>query len=94
MIPHMTLESLFGTIAFITSIIGLLPQSYKALKTRSTDDVSMFMLINYLACSVAWVAYGMCIHSAFVLLSNAFCALSSFVLMLQKIYYDRLSTAY
>lgn len=48
-----TIQQLFGFIAFVTSLIGLLPQVYKAYITKSTQDVSLSMLINYLIGSVS-----------------------------------------
>ena len=86
----MSFETVFGALALITSLIGLLPQSYKAFKTRSTTDVSMGMLINYLTCSTAWILYAICINSGFVLWSNVFCIFSCAALIWQKRHYDNL----
>ena len=85
----MNIETFFGTIAFVTSLIGLLPQAYKAFKTRSTDDISQLMIINYLLCSLAWIIYGLYIHSSFVLFSNIVGLFTSLLLMWQKKYYDK-----
>lgn len=81
-------QSIFGFVALITSFIGLLPQSYKAYKTRSTQDISMLMIMNYLLCSLAWIIYGTCISAGFVVASNVVCMLSSVLLIAQKRYYD------
>jgi len=81
---------LSGTIAFITSLIGLLPQIIKALKTKSTQDISMLMVINYLLCSFAWIVYGAYTDSLFVLASNVIGLLTCCILILQKRYYDAL----
>ena len=81
-------QSIFGYVALITSFIGLLPQSLKAYKTRSTQDVSMLMVLNYLLCSLAWIIYGTCIDAGFVVASNVVCLLSSVLLIGQKRYYD------
>lgn len=83
------LENLFGSIALITSFIGLLPQIVKALKTRSTQDLSMAMLINYLICSFAWIFYGGFTNSGFVLWSNLLGLATSLALILLKFYYDK-----
>ena len=83
------IQSTFGVVALATSFIGLLPQSYKAFKTRSTHDVSMLMLLNYFICSVAWVIYGICIHAGFVISSNIVGLASCLLLILQKVYYDK-----
>ena len=82
-------EIIFGSIAFVTSIIGLLPQLVKATKTRSTQDISMMMLINYLVCSIAWIIYGGYSNSMFVLLSNILGSFSSLVLIFVKFTFDK-----
>ncbi|WP_131778710.1 SemiSWEET family sugar transporter [Legionella bozemanae] len=77
-----------GIVAFITSFIGLLPQIIKSLKTKSTQDLSMIMLINYLVCSAAWIIYGSSTDSFFVLSANVVGLLVSLLLILLKRHYD------
>ncbi len=85
----MILTDVFGFIAFFTSVIGLLPQIIKATQTRSTQDISMAMLINYLICSIAWIIYGSCSNSIFVLSSNLLGSLSSLTLIFLKLSFDK-----
>jgi MtN3 and saliva related transmembrane protein len=85
------LENFFGTLALITSIIGLIPQIYKSAKTRSTFDVSMIMLINYLTCSICWIIYGLYQGSSFVVWSNIVGCVTSLISIIQKYYYDKYS---
>ncbi|QMT61501.1 SemiSWEET family sugar transporter [Legionella sp. PC997] len=84
----MSIVMLSGMIAFITSFIGLLPQIIKSLKTRSTQDLSMIMLINYLICSIAWIIYGSSTDSFFVTSSNVVGLIVSLLLILLKRHYD------
>ncbi|KTD70853.1 SemiSWEET family sugar transporter [Legionella tucsonensis] len=77
-----------GIIAFITSFIGLLPQIIKSLKTKSTQDLSMIMLINYFICSVAWIIYGSSTDSFFVISANVVGLIVSLLLILLKRHYD------
>ena len=84
-----SIENFFGTLALITSLIGLLPQVYKAYRTQSTQDVSLIMVINYVVCSVAWIVYGLYQGSSFVVWSNIAGLIISFICLTQKIYYDR-----
>lgn len=79
-----------GLIASITGIIGFIPQIRKAYKTKSMTDVSMALLLNYLACCVSWMIYGALDTSFFVLWSNVFGSVVSVVTVIQKIYYDKL----
>ena len=82
------LQNIFGFIAFITSIIGLFPQVYKAYQTRSTNDISMIMLLNFLICSLAWIGYGSYSGSFYVAASNILGLLSCLILLILKFRYD------
>ncbi len=88
----MTLSILTGTIALITSFIGLLPQIYKTLRTRSAQDLSMLMLINYFICSLAWIIYGQETGSTLVMASNVLGILVCSVLIYLKYNYDKKSS--
>ena len=83
------IQSTFGAIALATSFIGLLPQSWKAFKTKSTQDVSTAMVLNYLLCSIAWIIYGICIKAGFVVSSNVVGLASCLLLLFQKRHYDK-----
>lgn len=83
------IENIFGTIALITTLIGLLPQVYKTYMTKSAGDLSMLMLINYFICSIAWIIYGNATESSFVTYSNYCGLLTSIILILQKFHYDK-----
>lgn len=84
----MSIANLFGSIAFVTSVIGLLPQVIKSIQTKSTQDVSMLMLINYAVCSIAWIVYGSSTGSFFVLMSNVLGIISALILIWLKLVYD------
>lgn len=86
------MEELFGFIALFTSLIGLLPQIYKAYITKSTNDISMFMLINYCICSISWIIYGLYQCSRFVIASNIVGLVISLISIIQKRYYDGKNT--
>jgi MtN3 and saliva related transmembrane protein len=77
-----------GAIAFITSFVGLLPQIFKTLKTKSSQDLSMLMLVNYFICSMAWIVYGGTTGSMVVLASNVLGLIVSIALILLKMKYD------
>ncbi len=83
------MKEIFGTIALITAIIGLLPQVIKSYRTKSTDDVSMLMLWNYFIGSVAWIVHGLYISSTYVVLSNIFGGIISAISIYQKFKYDK-----
>jgi len=80
---------IIGTTALITTIIGLFPQIYKVFKTKSAKDISMVMLVNFFACSLAWIIYGIGTQSKFIIESNSACLISAIILIMQKKYYDK-----
>lgn len=84
----MSIVMFSGVVAFITSFIGLLPQIIKSLRTRSTQDISMMMLINYIVCSIAWIVYGSSTDSFFVISSNVAGLILSLLLIILKRRYD------
>lgn len=84
----MSYENIFGFIALISSMIGLFPQIYKAIKTQSTHDISMLMLINFTICSIAWIVYGSYALSLFVVASNILGLCSCLILIFLKWHYD------
>ena len=84
----MNLINISGTIALITSLIGLLPQLFKALRTRSTEDISQVMLWNFTLCSIAWVVYGLATNALFVWASNVVGLVVCLLLILVKYHYD------
>lgn len=82
------IETFFGSVALITSFIGLTPQVYKAYLTKSTHDISLLMLLNYISCSIAWIIYGYYHNLNIVILSNTVGFIVSFISIVQKYYYD------
>jgi MtN3 and saliva related transmembrane protein len=79
---------ILATAALLSSVIGLLPQVYKAFKTKSAKDVSLFMAVNYFLGSLCWVSYGFSIGSFVVIVSNVAMFVASGILIFQKNYYD------
>jgi MtN3 and saliva related transmembrane protein len=79
----------FGIIASVTTVIGIIPQCYKSYQTKSMDDVSMGMLINYMICSIAWLCYGICTSEPFVAGCNVLCVITSVVSLWQKKHYSK-----
>ena len=84
----MAIETIFGVIAFVTSVIGLFPQIHKAIKTKSTNDISMLMILNFTICSLAWMVYGADTRSIYVFASNLVGLISCIILIVLKRRYD------
>lgn len=84
----MTIVEFFGTIALITTLIGISPQVYKTYKTKSAGDISYLMLYNFLICSIAWTVYGFYTEAGFVLYSNILSTVVCTISIIQKYHYD------
>lgn len=82
------MEWFFGKLAFVTTLIGLIPQIIKAYQTKSMGDVSMFMLLNCWVCALSWLIYGICIASSELIWSEIFCLIVTTVSVAQKVIYD------
>lgn len=82
------MKNFFWALAFVTTLIGFIPQIIKAYRTKSMKDVSMFMLLNCWVCAFAWLAYGFCISDSGLILSEIFCLIVTTVSVMQKVKYD------
>lgn len=87
-VKNMLIVTLSAAVAFVTTVIGLLPQVYKTFKTKSSKDISMLMLINCMICSLAWLVYSGCTRDWVVFGSNVFGFATALTLIFQKKYYD------
>ncbi len=77
--------SIISFVALITSTISLLPQIYHTYRSKSVEGLSMMMLINFLICSLSWIAYGCLTNARSVWITNCIMTLFSCVLIAFKI---------
>ena len=82
------LLKIIGFLAAFTSTISLIPQLVQSYNTKSVNDLSIWMLWNFLFSSVFWVMYGVMIASNAVLGTNLIMLLFSVWLLILKIKYD------
>jgi len=74
-----------GSIAGVLTTVSFLPQVYQAWKTKSTETISMPMLIMMTSGVFLWLVYGILINQMPVIIPN-FCTLVSvFVLLRLKL---------
>ncbi len=60
----------FGFVAAFLTTIAFLPQVLKTFRTKSANDVSIFMLILFILGLFFWIIYGFRSHSIPVLIAN------------------------
>ncbi len=84
----MPLEVLFGWAASFLCTLILVPQIFKALKTRHTDDVSMLMLLLSVSGNAFWAAHASITQNIPLLVGASFISLMSIMLIIFKYKYD------
>ena len=84
----MSTEVLLGWIASLFCTLILVPQIIKALKTRHTDDVSMFMLILSVAGNSFWVAHASMTQNIPLIVGAGLISLMSITLIIFKYLFD------
>ena len=85
------LVNIIGFLAAFTSTISLIPQVIKMYKTRSVDDLSTWMIVNFLLTSILWVIYGFLITSWSVWLTNIFMLLFALIMIWLKVRYGKMA---
>ena len=84
----MPTEVLLGWIASSLCTLILIPQIFKALKTKQTDDVSMFMLVLSVAGNGFWVAHATMTQNTPLIVGAGLIALMSITLIVFKYLFD------
>ena len=79
---------LFGFLAALLTTIAFLPQLYKTWRTKSADDVSLFMLILFITGLICWIIYGLKINSVPILIANIVTFIFNFLILILKISYS------
>lgn len=78
-----------GFAAGFLMAITMIPQIIKSLKTKSVEDISLLMLIIYVASAFLWVIYGILIKSLPVAITDAFAFCVSSMQLAIKIKYTK-----
>jgi len=63
---------MIGIVAGICTAVSLLPQLFKILKEKKTDDISYFMLFILLTGLAGWVWYGILKEDYPIIFTNSF----------------------
>jgi len=88
MVTNMQIEVVFGwTASFLCTLI-LVPQIFKAVQTKHTDDVSMSMLIISVAGNGFWVAHASLTQNIPLIVGAGLISFMSIALIIFKYMYD------
>ncbi len=86
--PHLFLN-LTGSAAALLTTISFVPQLVRVWRRKSASDISlsMFLLFNLGLC--LWLAYGIGLHSAPIIVANTATLALSLAILALKVRYDR-----
>lgn len=83
------MENLVGLLAGVLTTIAFVPQLLKIYATKSGKDVSARMFVLFSAGVALWLAYGILIRSAPVIIANLVTLCLAIAIMGLKIHYAR-----
>jgi MtN3 and saliva related transmembrane protein len=76
-------------MATVFAVSSSIPQIIKALKTRKTDDVSIWLVVVLIIGLSLWVIYGVGINDLLVSIANSIAVAINTFLLILKIKYSR-----
>jgi MtN3 and saliva related transmembrane protein len=80
---------LLGYVAGIVQTIRTVPQIVSSTKTKSTKDLSLWMILFSLAGALLWLAYGFMITSMPIIITDLISSFLLSVLLVIKLNFDR-----
>jgi len=78
---------LIGFSAAFLTMFAFIPQVVKSLKTKSVKDVSLFTLLQLSFGVSLWIAYGVHLNDAIIIIANATTLLSMVILLFLYYHY-------
>ncbi|HYQ73043.1 MAG TPA: SemiSWEET transporter [Gammaproteobacteria bacterium] len=80
----MDITNIIGTLAGTLTTIAFIPQVVRTWKTRSAQDISLFMFLLFSCGVLLWLIYGFLLHALPIILANGITlALSTSILVLK-----------
>jgi MtN3 and saliva related transmembrane protein len=78
---------LLGFAAGSLTTLAFIPQTLHSLRTRSVNDLSLAMLVAFNAGVALWLAYGILIGAAPIIVANLATLAQSLTLLVLKLHY-------
>jgi MtN3 and saliva related transmembrane protein len=80
----MDITNIIGSLAGGLTTIAFIPQVVRTWKTRSAQDISLFMFLLFSCGVLLWLIYGILLHALPIILANGITlALSTSILALK-----------
>jgi MtN3 and saliva related transmembrane protein len=81
--------TIIGIMATVFAVSSSIPQIIKGLKTRKTDDVSIWLVVVLIIGLGLWVIYGIGINDLLISIANSIAVAINTFLLILKIKYSR-----
>ena len=78
---------LVGTVAAILTTVSFVPQVMRAWRTKSTNDLSLWMLLAFTAGVGLWTVYGIGLGKPPIIIANAMTFGLALILIALKLRY-------
>jgi len=82
--------TVIGSTAAILTMFAFIPQIAKVLKTKSAKDVSPTTLIQLSLGVSLWIAYGLHLEDAIIIIANSITLFSLIILLILYFFYGRI----
>jgi MtN3 and saliva related transmembrane protein len=76
---------LVGTLAGVLTTVSFVPQVVKTWRSRSAEDLSLFMFALFSAGLLLWLVYGIALHSLPIILANGITLVLALGILLLKV---------
>jgi MtN3 and saliva related transmembrane protein len=83
----MDFTNILGFIAASLTTIAFLPQVIKVWRSHSTKDISLPMLVTFIAGITLWLIYGLLVNAAPIYLANGITLILNLLILRFKLKY-------
>jgi len=78
--------TVIGAVAAVLSVISFMPQAWKIIRTRKTDELATPMWVLSLSGFILWAIYGFALGKWAIIVPNLICAvLAGFILVMKLV---------
>ena len=78
-----------GILATVFAVSGTVPQIRKTLKTKKTDDISIWLVVVLITGLGLWVVYGIIKNDIVLIGGNSIAVLLNSIMLCLKVKYSR-----
>lgn len=84
----MTLGDFAGVAAGTLTTVAFIPQVIKTWRSRSADDISMFMFLLFSTGVLMWLVYGLTLNSWPMIIANGITLMLAISIIVMKVVFE------